>query len=306
MTGYGEAPVFNARYLDFANHYGFTIKPCAPRKGNEKGRVENGVGYVKKTFLNGLKLGTFDALHPAARLWLEETANRRIHATTQKRPIDMFPEDKAALKPLSVHPYDIATISTVRASSQFRVRLDTNTYSVPARYAGARLTLKTYPDRLCIYAEENLIARPTRSYDRHQDFEDPDHPKELIAQRKNAREQVLFSRFLTLSPHAQEYYNQLRAKRLNATHHVQKIVALSEIYGKDDVTRAMADAFACNAFSSEYIANILEARTRIVPQPAALHLTRRQDLLELDIAEPDLSIYDHQQGVTHGNQNNDQ
>jgi len=300
----GENPLLNPRYLDFANHYGFTIKPCAPRKGNEKGRVENGVGYVKKNLLNGLEIPSFDALHPTARLWLEQIANSRVHGTTKKRPLDLFPEEKAALGPLPPVLYDVGTLSSVRASNQFRVRLDTNKYSVPARYAGARLTMKKYPDRICFYADENLVARHSRSYDRYQDFQDPDHPKELIAQRKNARDQVLFARFLSLSPHAMEYYNQLNAKRFNAKHHVQKIVALSEIYGKDAIGRAMADAFTFNAFSSEYIANIIEARARLLPEPPALHLTRSQDLLELDISEPDLSIYDHQQGVTHDNQNN--
>jgi transposase len=42
----GEAPVYNTRYLDFARHNGFTISACGVAKGNEKGRVENGVGYV--------------------------------------------------------------------------------------------------------------------------------------------------------------------------------------------------------------------------------------------------------------------
>ncbi len=44
----GAAPVFNPRYLDFSRHWGFEITPCNVRSGNEKGRVENGVGYVKK------------------------------------------------------------------------------------------------------------------------------------------------------------------------------------------------------------------------------------------------------------------
>jgi hypothetical protein len=78
---------------------------------------------------------------------------------------------------------------------------------------------------------------------------------------------------------------------------VQKIVALSEIYGNQAVAQAITDAFESNAFSSEYITNILEMRTRIRNEPGALHLTRAQDMLELDIAEPDLSIYDAQQGV---------
>jgi len=54
----------------------------------------------------------------------------------------------------------------------------------------------------------------------------------------------------------------------------------------------MADAFAFQAFSCEYIANILESRQRLLPEPAALHLTRRQDLLDLEMPEPDLSAYE--------------
>ena len=45
----GECAEFNPRYLDFARHYGFEIVACAVAKGNEKGRVERGVGYVKGT-----------------------------------------------------------------------------------------------------------------------------------------------------------------------------------------------------------------------------------------------------------------
>jgi hypothetical protein len=73
---------------------------------------------------------------------------------------------------------------------------------------------------------------------------------------------------------------------------VQKIVALSEIYGTEAVARAMEDAFTFQAFSCEYIANVLESRQRLRPEPAALQLTRRQDLLELDMPEPDLTIYE--------------
>ena len=59
-------------------------------------------------------------------------------------------------RPVPVHLFDIATVSQVRASRQFRVTVDTNRYSVPAQYAGHALTLKTYPDRLCLYHGEQL------------------------------------------------------------------------------------------------------------------------------------------------------
>jgi hypothetical protein len=151
--------------------------------------------------------------------------------------------------------------------------------------------MKVYPERLCLYDRETLIARHARCWDRHQDFELPDHPKALLEQRRGARTQKLLGRFLALSAQAEAYYKALAERRLNPEHHVQKIVALSEIYGVEATARAMADAFPYQAFSCEYIANVLESRARLQPEPAALQLTRRQDLLELQMPDPDLSLY---------------
>jgi transposase len=288
----GQAAVFNPKYLDFADHAGFTIAPCNIGKGNEKGRVENAVGYVKKNFLAGLDIPDFTAVNPAARHWLDAVANVRIHGETRKKPHELFKEERPCLNALPENPFDIATVSQLRASSQFRITIDTNRYSVPAEYAGRPLTLKTYPDRLCIYCNDKLIARHVRSYDRYRDFEDPDHPRQLLAQRKKARNQKIFMRFLTLSPKAEQYYRKLEQRRMNPYHHVRKIVALSEIYPLESVARAMEDAFAFEAFSCEYIANLLEQRSRCLPEASALHLTRREDLLDIKIEQPDLTIYE--------------
>jgi len=287
----GEAPVFNPKYLDFATHCGFTIAPCNVGKGNEKGRVENAVGYVKKNFLAGLELPDFGALNPAARQWLDTVANARVHGETKDKPATLWHKERPSLRPLPLHPFDTATVSQVRASRQFRITLDTNRYSVPAHYAGQALTLKTYPDRLCIYHGDTLVARHARRYDRFQDVEDPDHPKPLLEHRKKARDHQLFMRFLTLSSRAEAYYLKLEERRLNPRHHVRKIVALSDIYPPEAVARAMEDAFTYEAFSSEYIANLLEQRARCTPEASALHLTRREDLLEIQLEQPDLSIY---------------
>lgn len=287
----GKAPVFNPRYLDFAEYYGFTIVPCNAGKGNEKGQVENGVGYVKKNLLNGLGISDFKIMKPVAQNWLDTIANVRNHGETGKKPVDMFYEEKPSLQPLPVEPYDIGVVKQARASRQFRVTIDTNRYSVPAQLAGVGLTVKMYPDRLCFYHENKLVARHVRSYDRRRDFEHPDHPKVLLAQRKKARDQKIFMRFLTLSDKAQEYYRQLKQRRMNPFHHIRQIVALAEIYPKEQVALAIEDAFSFAAFSCDYIANLLEQRSRPDNEPGVLHLTRSSDLLDLTIQKPDLSIY---------------
>jgi hypothetical protein len=181
----------------------------------------------------------------------------------------------------------------LRASSQFRISLDTNRYSVPAEFANQPVTVKAYPERVCIYHQDRLIARHVRSFDRHQDIEDPDHPKALLEQRQSAREQRLLSQFLALSSKAAAYYEGLLARRFNARGHARKILALAQIYGPEACCRALEDALVFNAFSSEYIAHLLESRARTKSQPMSpLSLTRRADLLELELPEPDLSIYE--------------
>jgi hypothetical protein len=183
----GEAPVLNPRYKDFADHYGFKIVPCGVGQAHEKGRVENSVGYVKKNFLAGLEISNFALLNPAARQWMDTVANVRLHGTTKRRPVDLFAIEKPYLKSLSSQPYDVGVIEPVRATSRFRVTVDTNHYSVPAEYASNQLTLKRYPDQLCVYHQEKLVARHVRSYERHRDFEDPDHPRALLQQRVLSR-----------------------------------------------------------------------------------------------------------------------
>ena len=68
--------------------------------------------------------------------------------------------------------------------------------------------------------------------------------------------------------------------------------ALHEALRKLGAERAIEDGLAFDAFSCEYITNLLEARARALPEASPLQLTRRQDLLELELSEPDLSLYE--------------
>ena len=66
---------------------------------------------------------------------------------------------------------------------------------------------------------------------------------------------------------------------------------MSQLYGPDKVGRALNDALTFEAFGCEYIANILEQRERPTAVPSPLHLTHRQDLLDLDLPPVDLNLY---------------
>jgi transposase len=290
---FGEKAIFHPRYLDFAAHYGFEARACNVRKANEKGRVENFVGYVKKNFLAGLDIPPgLTAMNSASRQWLCAIANARIHAETRKVPAELFVIEKPALRPLAPVAADTSVTRLVRVTNRCRVVVDTNRYSVPSRHASQRLTLKAFPDRLCLYHDHNMVASHPRSYERHRDFENPDHVRELLDQRRRASDAKWLLTFYSLSPQAEHYHQQLSARSLNARVHINKIVALADIYGADKVARAIDDAIASEAFASEYIENILQQRERHTPQPGPLHLTRRSDLLDIELSPADLSLYD--------------
>jgi transposase len=290
---FGENTVFHPRYLDFAAHYGFQPRACNVRKANEKGRVEHFVGYTKRNFLAGLELpNSLDAMNVAGRHWLDTIANVREHRETRQSPTQLFAGEKPVLHPLPPLPADTSVTRMVRVNNRCRIVLDTNRYSVPHLYASQRLTLKVFADRLCLYHAHNLVASHPRCYERHRDFEDPDHVKDLLDQRRRARDAKWLLSFYALSPQAEYYHRQLITRSLNARIHVNKIVALADIYGAEKVALALDDAIECHAYSSQYIENILQQREHHTPQPGPLHLTRRTDLLELELSPADLSLYD--------------
>lgn len=288
-----QSAVFNTQYLDFAAHYGFMPVACAPRRPNQKGRVESGVGYLRSSFLAGREPAAIEALNPALADWRDTVANVRTHSTTGRRPVDLYAElEKAALRPLPAGPHSCAVTRTISVSSTFRVTLDTNRYSVPCSFASRRLTLRQTADRVVLHDPAGAaVADHPRSYGHRQTILNPEHERELVLRTRHARDQQQLTRFLALGTHADAYMHGLRERRPDWRSHVRRINALAEIHGRDEVARLLADACENHAFSAEYVLNILEARKRILPEPGPLHVTRRQDLLDLDLPEPDLNVY---------------
>lgn len=294
---HGEPAQFNPVYEDFARHYGFRITACNPGRPNEKGRVENGVGYIRSNFLAAREYNPPEVLNPALFDWTGRVANQRTHGTTGRRPAELFAEEeKPALRPLPAGPYECATTRIVAANSRFRVNVDDNRYSVPSALASRKLQVQLYVDRIVVRTlTGELLADHPRCFGRKQEIVNPEHERELLASRRFARDRDRLTHFLALGSAAESYLTGLREKRPAWRNHVDRINALADIHGRDAVARALADALSYDAFSADYVHNILEARTRAQPETGHLHVTRREDLLLIQLPEPDLSIYERKQ-----------
>lgn len=289
----GVPAVLNADFARFAAAYGFHVDPCNVRRPNEKGRVENAVGYIKSSFLAGREATSLAAIAPALADWLENTANARLHATTGRRPRELFAEtDRAALKALPAGPGDCHQLRAAVADSRFRVTVDSNRYSVPSSAASRRVNVQLHTDRIVIFDHGGtLLADHPRQYGRRQEVARPEHERALVLSMRHARDKRRLERFLTYGPDAEAYLKALQEKRPDWRSHLDRINALAEIHGPDALRRAMADARESAAYSAEYLHNLLDLRHRFTPEPGPLHVTRRADLLNLELPAPNLDIY---------------
>jgi hypothetical protein len=98
-------------------------------------------------------------------------------------------------------------------------------------------------------------------------------------------------RFLALCPQAEAYLAELRRRRLDADIQLARIMALTTVYGDAAVAEAVKESMSMEAYGSEYVTNLLAWRRRLAPMASPLHIPGREDILELEIRQPDLDIY---------------
>lgn len=153
-------PQVQRSYAEFARAYGFQISPCVVRTPEHKGRVEAGVKYIKRSFLNSPR--TFRHLADGCRQlldWVMGEAGNRVHGTTQQQPLALFAEEeKSALKPLPAEPVELAVWKTVKLHPDCHVQLNRSYYSAPHRYVGRELDLRATPNQVTLFDQLTLVA----------------------------------------------------------------------------------------------------------------------------------------------------
>lgn len=287
----GKDPVINPAYKVFAAHYGFEIIPCTPYRPNEKGGVENGVKYVKGNFLNGYKPGLFEALNPDVKEWLADTANVRVHGTTERIPNEVHEEELSHLRPLPLHPYDCCQVETKRVTKFFQVKIDQNHYSVPHQYVGRDVNIHRYMDEICIYHDGKRIAQHMRCYGRNERLIKEEHQRDLLTQRRRARDSEYEQMFLKLPTQAPRFLQGLKEKRLKPIEHVRRIFGFIDIHGEQCVCQAITDALSWEAYDADAVLNIIESQGRLIETAGPLHVSHKADQLQVTLKQPDLSIY---------------
>lgn len=173
----GGKAVFHPEFAAFCSHWGVRPRACQPYRARTKGKVENGVGYVKGNALGSLAFQNDAHLDKHLTGWMREIADPRIHGTTHERPIDRFlRSEQAALTPVGAHPSYLRQRNCLRkVGVDARVEVDTNRYSVPGQFLGETVEVVIEADRMRIHWRDRIIAEHEVAAGRYQSVEDPDH-----------------------------------------------------------------------------------------------------------------------------------
>jgi transposase len=289
---HGKEIIFNQRFSDFSSFYGFKIKVCNVRRGNEKGKVERAIRYIKGNFLNRATYENFMHIKDSLRIWLKETANKRLHSTMRKIPLEIFEnEEKEYLLILSENDYDYPKIRQLHSNKDCLFTFETNRYSIPAQYYNETLFFKAYNNIIKIIHKDKVIATHKRTYDKYEIIKDPKHYESLNNRKIKARQSADIERFNGLCPQAAEYLKGLAKTQYNTNYHVRQILSFLTIFDKPTICSAINDALSYDAYHWEFIKNILFSRYRSggVVQPVSLD---KDELMTINVSQMDLSQYD--------------
>src|SRR5499427_1744273 len=183
----GTHILFNPRLFELSAHYHFAPQPCQVRAGNQKGRVERTIRYVRDSFWAGRSFTTLSACNRQAWQWRDQIAHCRPWPGDVGRVVaDVFAEEEPRLLPPPLHSFPTERIETVRSHKTIYVRFDLNDYSIPPEMVGRPLTLAASDTAVRILDGAVELVRHRRSYDRQQQILDPAHREAVLKSKRRA------------------------------------------------------------------------------------------------------------------------
>jgi transposase len=249
----GATVQFNPRFLAFAGHYLFEAVAAPVRYPEFKGRVEASIKYIRHSFFYGRSFASLDDLRAQAAAWRDLTANERLHATTRERPSQRLLVEAPRLRALPERPFDTDLVIPLIVSKEARIRLDTNTYSVPPELVGKSVSVRADDRTVRVICDGAEVARHARSWDRRRHIEDPAHVQKLLDHRKAGRGPKRKDRLADLCPTAPVYLREIARRRIHLSHEVDKLLRLVDLYGEAEVANALALAVAHKTFGARYV-----------------------------------------------------
>lgn len=290
----GDLIQFHPRLLELCGHYHFAARPCRPARGNEKGRVERAIRYIRESFFAARSFTTVEDLNRQARIWRDEVAHQRPWPGDTSRTVaSVFEEEKPRLLPLPAHPFETDLIRVVRSDKTIYVRFDQNNYSIPPEAVGRALTLVASAGIVRILDGATELACHRRSYDRLARIEDPNHIEALLNLKQKATASVRGTRLEHAVPESRQLLDAAFSCGESITRQIRMLIGLLDDYGPSELRAAVAEALTRQTPRASSVAFILSRRRRSAGfARVRVDLSRHPELADLSVPTHKLEVYD--------------
>ena len=259
-------------FSELQSHYLFADKFGRPAKGNDKGKVEGLVGYIRRNFLVPIpRVASWEELNQRLLEACRERRARKLRGY-QEAIGERFERDRAAFLPLPASEYEACEKRVARVSSMSLVRYRTNDYSVPTEYGHRDVLVKGYVHEVVIVCGSQVIARHRRSYQREDMVFDPLHYLALLEQKARALDQAAPLVGWEL-PECFAHLRRLLEARLSkgGKREYVQVLRLLETFSLPEVERAILDALRLGTISFDAVKHLL-----------LCHIERRPPRLDLE------------------------
>jgi uncharacterized coiled-coil protein SlyX len=241
----GDVIRYHPRILELASHYHFAPRVCRPRRGNEKGRVERAIRYLRESFLAARVFTSLDDVRRQFAEWTQEVAERRPWPQDPTITVrEAYERERLRLLPLPKSALDATEIRAVCAYKQPYIQVDTNRYSVPHEVVGKPITLELTHDELRFLDGERLLTTHARSWERRKVIEKPEHIETLKAFKRAAHPLTGRERLISEVPAVERLYAALADQNMLMAPQTRHLTLLLERFGASAVASAVEAALA--------------------------------------------------------------
>jgi transposase len=282
---------FNPRLLELSGHYHFAPQACKVRAGNQKGRVERAIRYVRDSFWAGRTFITLAECNRQAWLWRDQVAHQRKWPGDAERTVEqVFAEEQPRLLSPPLHSFSTDRIETVRSHKTIYVRFDLNDYSIPPEAVGRPLTLVASDMSVRILDGALELARHPRTYDRQKQVLDPGHQEAVLKIKRKAFHATAAGRLEQAVPESKTLLDLAFAQGESAGSQTAQLLKLLDEYGPAALRRAIVEALERNTPRACSVAFLL--RRQPSPRRVALDLSGHPQAQSIDVRPHDLETYD--------------
>lgn len=291
----GDAIRFNPLLIDFATHHGFEPRPVAVARGNEKGRVERAIRYIRSSFMPARKWRDLDDLNAQAREWCEGLTMQRPWPDDKTRTVaEAFAEEQPKLLPVPQTSFVTEDQASGRIGKTPYVRFDRNDYSVPHQLTRHTFEIRATLERVRVLVGSEVVADHPRSFDRGQRIEDPIHLDGLKKAKGEMRRHRGMDRLTRAVPSSQQLFVRVAERGLNLGRATQLALRLLDEYGSAALERATREALEADVVDYHALRCIIERDQHAAGKRPPLPPTLPDDprVRGLAVSPPDLKRYD--------------